>query len=55
MERYISKQIVRRREDVTYVAKELELCPEITRDSAGLVELSRPPPTLGSDNDMDAA
>jgi hypothetical protein len=39
----------------THVAKELELWPEITRESAGLVELSRPPPTRGSDKDIDVA
>ena len=40
---------------MTYVAKELELWPEMIRERLGLVELSRPEPTLGSPpDDMDA-
>ena len=40
---------------MTYVAKELELWPETIRERLGLVELSRPEPTLGSPDDIEAA
>ena len=41
--------------EMSYVARELELWPEMIRERLGLVELSRPEPALGlPPNDMDA-